>query len=46
VFSNFSPTTYWLRAFDLTAGRFEELGTWRYTCVHVAEAPVAAAARG
>ena len=46
VFQNFSPTTYWLRAFDLSAGRFEELGTWRYTCVHRAEAPVAAAARG
>ena len=46
VFANFSPTTYWLRAFDLTHGRFEQLGTWRYTCVRHAGVPMAAAAKG
>lgn len=33
MFANFSPTTYYYRAFDLTDGRFQELGMWRYTCV-------------
>lgn len=33
VFANFAPTTYWMRAYDISGGRFEELGTWRYTCV-------------
>lgn len=41
VFANFAPTTYWLRVFDLSDGRFEQVGTWRYTCVHQAAAAVA-----
>lgn len=32
MFWNFGPTTYWYRAFDLSGGRFEPLGIWRYTC--------------
>src|SRR6185503_2567299 len=42
MFSNFSPTTYYYRAYDLSYGRFEELGMWRYTCVYPL-APVPAA---
>jgi hypothetical protein len=41
MFKNFSPTTYFYRAFDLTGGRFEELGMWRYTCVHPLALPAA-----
>lgn len=32
MFANFSATVYWYRAFDLSGGRFRELGTWRYQC--------------
>jgi hypothetical protein len=32
MFANFSATTYWYRAYDLTGGRFEQLGTWRFHC--------------
>lgn len=32
MFANFSATTYWYRAYDLSGGRFRELGTWRYQC--------------
>lgn len=48
MWRNFSPTTYCYRVFDLTGGRFEELGMWRYTCLHplreAAAAPAASAA--
>lgn len=40
MFRKFSPTTYFYRAIDLTGGRFEELGTWSYTCVHPLVMPV------
>jgi GT2 family glycosyltransferase len=32
VFANFSATTYWCRVYDLTGGRLEPIGTWRYDC--------------
>ncbi len=32
MFANFSPTTYWYRAFDLSNGRFGTVGTWKFVC--------------
>jgi len=33
VYSNFAPTVYWCRVFDIAGGKLEELGTWRYHCM-------------
>ena len=32
VYANFSPTLYWCRVYDISGGRLEQLGTWRYEC--------------
>ncbi|MGE3175596.1 MAG: glycosyltransferase family 2 protein [Planctomycetota bacterium] len=32
VYANFSATTYWCRVYDISGGRLEVLGTWRYDC--------------
>ncbi|GAB4144210.1 MAG: hypothetical protein Fur0037_11940 [Planctomycetota bacterium] len=32
MYWNFGPTTYWYRAFDLSQGKFEQIGVWRYRC--------------
>lgn len=31
VFANFTYSDYWYQAFDLTAGRFEPIGMWRFS---------------
>ena len=42
MWTNFASTTYWFEAFDLSGGRFESLGRWRYRCLsHLGEAPPA-----
>jgi hypothetical protein len=46
MFANFSATTYWYRAFDLTGGRFRQIGTWRYVCQRHLGRSLAATAAG
>lgn len=43
-FSYFVNATFWFQAFDLTDGRFERLGTWRYHCLSHLGVPVPPAA--
>ncbi|MBL8723247.1 MAG: glycosyltransferase family 2 protein [Planctomycetes bacterium] len=40
MFRNFGYTTFFYLAFDLTDGRFEELGRWRYQCLSHLGVPV------
>ncbi len=40
MFRNFGHTTFYYLAFDLTGGRFEELGRWRYQCLSHLGVPV------
>lgn len=40
VYANFSATTYWCRVYDISGGKLEELGTWRYECRrHLGQGP-------
>jgi hypothetical protein len=32
-FSHFVNATFYFQAYDLSGGRFERLGTWRYHCL-------------
>lgn len=43
VFANFADTTYWCRVYDISGGRLDELGTWRYDCRRHQGAAAAAA---
>lgn len=43
MYRNFSPTTYYCRAFDLSDGRMEPLRMWRYVHVMPAKVPAATA---
>jgi hypothetical protein len=40
AFAYFVNATFWFQAFDLTGGRFERLGTWRYHCLSHLGVPV------
>jgi GT2 family glycosyltransferase len=46
LFANFGPTVYWCRAYDLTGGRLDEIGTWRYERVIAPAAALPAAPAG
>ncbi|MBL9078351.1 MAG: glycosyltransferase family 2 protein [Planctomycetes bacterium] len=42
MWTNFASTTYYFEAFDLSSGRFESLGRWRYRCLsHLGTPPPA-----
>ena len=40
AFDLFVAATYYFAAYDLTGGRFERIGTWRYTCLSHLGAPM------
>ena len=46
MFANFGCTTFFFEAFDLTGGRFEPLGMWRYRCLSHLGVPMPHAATG
>lgn len=44
LFRNFSYTTYWYQAWDISDGRLEPLGCWRFQCLSHLGVPSGAAA--
>ena len=40
AFDLFVSATYYFAAYDLTGGRFQRIGTWRYTCLSHFGVPV------
>ena len=44
MFANFGCTTFYYKGYDLTGGRFEEIGQWKYRCLSHLGVPVAPAA--
>lgn len=41
MFANFGCTTFFYKAYDLSGGRLEELGQWKYRCLSHLGVPVA-----